>query len=66
MQSLQTIYQTINQMETISQEQATVRPQHDYYPLPLAIAVFLFLYWLADRSGLLSRVNNALRQEASS
>jgi Ca-activated chloride channel family protein len=66
-ESLQTIYQTINQIETISQEQATLRPQIDYYPWPLAIAVFLLLYWLADRAGLLAKFNAASRrQEASS
>lgn len=65
-ESLQLIYQTINQMETISQEQATVRPQHEYYPWPLAFAVFLLLYWLAIRGGLVKRFNTALPQEASS
>ncbi len=62
-QSLQTIYQLINKMETISQEQPTVRPQHDYYPWPLAIAMVLFLYWLLDKGGLLSRLNVAWRRE---
>ena len=49
-QSLQSIYKMIHQMETISQEQATVRPQHDYYPWPLAMALLLFFYWLAAPS----------------
>ena len=53
MKSLQTIYQAINQMETVSQEQATVRPQHDYYPWPLALAWLLLMYLLAERGGLL-------------
>ena len=65
-QSLQTIYKNINQMETISQEAATVRPQHDYYPWPLSIAVFLFIYWLMDRGGLIQKFNLFRRQEASS
>ncbi len=51
-QSLEQIYQTINQLETIKQEQATIRPQKDYYPWPLGLAFILFLYWLADIAGL--------------
>lgn len=65
MQSLQSIYQTINQIETTSQEQATLRPQHEYYPWPLAMALFLFLYWLADRSGLFEKLNLAVGREVS-
>ena len=61
--SLQTIYQIINKMETTSQEVPTVRPQHDYYPWPLAIALFLFLYWLIDKAGLRSRVGVTRSQE---
>ena len=66
MQSLQTIYRIINQMETISHEQAMVRPQHDYYAWPLAIALFLLFYWLADKAGLTtgSKLNGILRREA--
>lgn len=56
MQSLQAIYQSINKMETVSQDRATVRPQHDYYPWPLALAYFLLLYLLAERGGLLNRL----------
>ncbi len=63
--SLQAIYQTIHQIETTTQEQATLRPQHAYYPWPLALAVFLFLYWLAERGGLLSGFQVALRQETA-
>ena len=54
-QSLQNIYQTIHQMETVTQDKATIRPQHDYYPWPLGFAVFLFFFWLIDRSGLFTR-----------
>ena len=49
LQSLQTIYKNINQMEKISSESATVRPQHDYYHWPLALAVFLFIFWLLEQ-----------------
>lgn len=65
MQSLQMIYKNINEMESITQEAATIRPQHDYYPWPLAIALFLLFYWLAQRANVLSRFNIPLRQEVS-
>ncbi|KTD03928.1 vWA domain-containing protein [Legionella feeleii] len=51
-QSLQTIYKTINQLETVTQEDATIRPQHDYYSWPLALALFLLLYWLIKKIAL--------------
>ena len=65
MQSLQTIYKNINEMETISQEGTTIRPQHDYYPWPLAIALLLLFYWLALRAKVFSRLNSAWRREVS-
>lgn len=65
MQSLQMIYTNINKMEKISQEQATIRPQHDYYPWPLALSLLLFLYWFAARSGLFTRAVVFLRREDS-
>lgn len=46
-QSLQAIYQTINQLERIKQEQATIRPQKDYYPWFAAIAFILGCCWLS-------------------
>ena len=64
--SLQNIYKIINQMVAVSQDEATIRPQHDYYPWPLSIAVFLFIYWLMDRGGLIQKFNLFRRQEASS
>ena len=39
--SLQQIYALINQMETIPQEQLPIRPEHDYYPWPLGLALGL-------------------------
>lgn len=51
-QSLHEIYETINQLETVTQEQATIRPQHDYYPWPLALALLLLFYWLSKKAGL--------------
>lgn len=52
MQSLQEIYESINQLETVSQDQATIRPQKDYYPWPLGLALLLLLYWLGKQTGL--------------
>lgn len=51
-ESLQKIYQTINQLETASQEQATVRPQIEYYPWFVALALLLSFYWLAEKADL--------------
>ncbi|KTC65340.1 BatA (plasmid) [Legionella adelaidensis] len=51
-QSLEEVYKRINQLEKISQEEETVRPQVEYYPWPLAIALFLFFYWMAEIGGL--------------
>ena len=64
MQSLQTVYQTINQLEMVPQEEQTVRPQHDYYPWPLALALILFVFWLLSQSGLLAGLSIIRRQEA--
>lgn len=60
MKSLQAIYQAINQMEAVSQEQASVRPQIDYYPWPLALSWLLFMYLLAERGGLFIRAKRPL------
>jgi Ca-activated chloride channel family protein len=49
-QSLQTIYQTINQLETVDHEQATVRPQKEYYPWFVGFALCLCFYWLLDKT----------------
>lgn len=51
-ESLHEIYETINQLETVSQDQATIRPQHEYYPWPLALALLLLLYWLGKKTRL--------------
>ncbi len=53
--SLQTIYQTINHLERISQDSPTIRPQKDYYPWPLALAFLLLCLWLILEGGLLPK-----------
>lgn len=50
--SLNAIYQTINQLERIKQEQATLRPQKEYYPWGVVLAlgiIFIWLGWLLSR-----------------
>ncbi|VEG91473.1 vWA domain-containing protein [Legionella spiritensis] len=66
--SLQDIYNTINQLETISQDQANIRPQKDYYPWPLALALLLFLYWFSEKAGYVQKISfrSARVQESGS
>ncbi|KTD19802.1 vWA domain-containing protein [Legionella londiniensis] len=54
LRSLQAIYETINQIEKVTQKKTTVRPRHEYYPWPLALALILLLGWLANENGLFS------------
>ncbi|KTC76983.1 vWA domain-containing protein [Legionella brunensis] len=63
LQSLNAIYETINQLETVTQEQATLRPQHDYYPWPLALALILFIYWLGNKAKLFSGLKNVFHRK---
>lgn len=44
--SLQAIYTMINHLETLTQPQASLRPQQDYYLWPLTAALLLLIYWL--------------------
>lgn len=46
MQSLNAIYDTINQLEMVKQEATSLRIIHEYYPWPLALAFLLFCYCL--------------------
>lgn len=64
-ESLHLIYKTINQLETINQEQATVRPQKEYYPWFVAFALVLCFFWLFEKTDLSLRVNfSAEKREA--
>lgn len=58
--SLQTIYDTINQLETISQDEATIRPQKDYYPWVLGLALCLFFFWLFEKTGAFAQIQNRI------
>lgn len=54
--SLQAIYDHINQMERIDQEQAVIRPMKEYYPWPLALALgFVFIGFLVHLKPLWGR-----------
>lgn len=48
--SLSKIYETIHKLETVEQEQQTIRPQKELYPWVLALALFLLSYWLIKKS----------------
>lgn len=61
--SLGAIYQKINQLERIKQEQASVRPQKEYYPWLIAFALLLGDFWLAIQSGIARKLE---RQEEAS
>ena len=49
--SFQAIYQAINRMETVTQSDVTIRPQHDYYPWPLGLGFFILMYVLKSGNG---------------
>lgn len=51
-ETLHSIYKTINKLESIKQEQATIRPQKEYYPWVLAMALLLSMFWLARKTDL--------------
>ncbi|MFI4919263.1 MAG: vWA domain-containing protein [Legionellales bacterium] len=60
-ETLHAIYKTIHQLETVSQEQATIRPQKDYYPWFVACALLLCFYWLAYQADLLRLRSGVLK-----
>ncbi|WP_133139869.1 vWA domain-containing protein [Legionella genomosp. 1] len=63
--SLESIYQKINQLETVQQEHTTLRPQREYYPWPLAFALGLIMIWLLKSLGLFNYLlqRNTVYQE---
>lgn len=56
--TLNSIYKTINQLEASTQELATIRPQKEYYPWFVGLALFLYLYWIAGKADLALRVKS--------
>ena len=47
--SLQGIYQKINQLERIRHKEQSIRPQKDYYPWPLGVGIFVLMLWFSTR-----------------
>lgn len=63
-ESLQRIYQTINQLERIKQEHATVRPQKDYYPWCTALALLLSFILVLGKLGFIAHRREFLQAKA--
>ncbi|MCL9682949.1 VWA domain-containing protein [Legionella maioricensis] len=61
-ETLQAIYKTINELETASQEQATIRPQKDYYPWFVGFALLLCFYWMVAKADLVSETNSLFQR----
>lgn len=59
-ETLHSIYKTINELETVNQEQATVRPQKEYYPWFVGFALLLCFVWLLRKADLNPGVNSAM------
>jgi Ca-activated chloride channel family protein len=53
-ESLHSIYQTINELETATQEKATIRPQKEYYPWFVGLALVLCFFWMAGKAELVT------------
>jgi len=61
--TLQSIYKTINELETVNQEETTVRPQKEYYPWFIGFALLLFFSWLGIKSDLVFRMRLRFKRE---
>jgi Ca-activated chloride channel family protein len=51
-QSLHSIYKTIHELETVKQEQASIRPQKEYYPWCVGLALLIWVVWLGLKANL--------------
>lgn len=56
--ALQDIYHRINELEPVSQELATLRPQKEYYPWPLALALLLLFMRLTSYPPIIRRLSS--------
>lgn len=64
-ETLHSIYKTINELEAVTQEQETVRPQKEYYPWFIGAALLLCFSWLIRKTNLTMKVRSvAAAQEA--
>lgn len=64
-QSLQSIYKVINQLEKVNQEQATIRPQKEYYPWFVSLALLLCLCWLAEKTDLRFKLSSRVQSQGA-
>lgn len=60
-ETLQLIYKTIHQLETVTQEQATIRPQKEYYPWFIAGALGVLFSWLMIQAGIMQQTLKPMR-----
>ena len=58
-QSLHQIYSKISSLEAVSQEKILMRPQKEYYPWPLALALLLLLVWLGQKANFVMPVRRS-------
>jgi Ca-activated chloride channel family protein len=54
-ESLNAIYRKINELETVHHEEATIRPQKDYYSWCVGVALLLAFYWLSLKAQVLAK-----------
>ncbi len=64
--SLESIYRTINQLETVSEKAQAIRPKKEYYPWPLALALSLFMGFTGSKMGLWQPYRRPLERGRSS
>ncbi|MFT4060600.1 MAG: VWA domain-containing protein [Legionella sp.] len=62
-ETLHSIYNTINQLERVNQEQTTVRPQVEYYPWCVSLALLFAFFWLAHKADLRVHINSWSRNQ---
>jgi Ca-activated chloride channel family protein len=51
-ETLHQIYKTIDQLETTKEKQESLRPQKEYYPWLVALALILYLSWMLKWRGI--------------
>jgi Ca-activated chloride channel family protein len=61
-ETLGSIYKTIDQLEKVEHDTATIRPQKDYYPWFVGLALVFSMYWLSSRLNLFTGLNVQKRE----
>ncbi|MGC1183350.1 vWA domain-containing protein [Legionella sp.] len=62
-ETLHSIYKTINQLETVNQELKPIRPQVEYYPWFVGLALLLSLCWLTGKANFPFRANSLVQRK---